>query len=129
MNISKKLTFKTEEGKQPKKNLTVYALSTCGFCKAALRFLRKHNLSFRYLYVDHLDEYHKTVLKQELKETYGERPMYPFLIIGDDDYLIGFDEDEWYEKIGVGEVEAGTEEGNESKKPGNVDEAGNLLAW
>lgn len=108
MHISEKLEFTVEEGKTPKKELTVYALSTCGFCKAALRFLRKHKVAFRYLYVDHLDDYHKTALKQELRETYGERPMYPFLIIGGDDYVIGFDEEEWYGRIGIDAMEEDT---------------------
>jgi ferredoxin-thioredoxin reductase catalytic chain len=128
MNISKKLEFTKEEGRHLKKELTVYALSTCGFCKAALRFLRKHNLAFRYLYVDHLDEYHKTVLKQELKETYGERPMYPFLVIGEDDYLIGFDEEEWYERIGVGDAKAGTKEGAGVPAAKSPDEARRFAA-
>jgi ferredoxin-thioredoxin reductase catalytic subunit/glutaredoxin len=102
MSIRDDLQFTFEEGKNLGKNLTLYALSTCGFCKAALRFLRKHDIAFKYVYVDNLPSRQKERLKTELKETYKERVMYPFLVIGGDDYIIGFDEDEWYERLDVG---------------------------
>lgn len=119
MSISEKLEFEKEEGKQPKKQLTVYALSTCGFCKAALRFLRKHKIAFRYLYIDYLQDFQKKTLKQELKDTYGERPMFPFLVIGEDDYIIGFDEEEWADKIGIGKKAEDADE--EDGSPGRED--------
>ncbi len=124
MNTSEKLEYTYEEGKKPKEDLTVYALSTCGFCKAGLRFLRKQKVAFRFVYIDHLDDDDKAAIKQELKERFGERPMYPFLVIGTNDYLIGFDEEEWYERIGIGEMEKTQEnEGEKGEKDKTNSEA------
>ena len=101
MSIREQLEFTGEQGKDIGKELTLYALSTCGFCKSALRFLRKHKVAFQYLYIDQLEDSTKKMLKAELKETYGERPMYPFLVIDDKDHIVGFDDKEWTEKLGI----------------------------
>lgn len=101
MRTIDKLTYTPEEGKDIGKKLTVYALSTCGFCKAALSFLRENSIAFRYVYVDHLQDFQRKSVKSELKEQFGERPLFPFLMIDDNDYFIGFDEEEWSEKLGL----------------------------
>lgn len=125
MSIRNELQFTFEDGRDVGKELTLYALSTCGFCKAALRFLRKHGIAFKYVYVDNLPSRQKDQLKNELKEQFKERVMYPFLIIGKDDYIIGFDEDEWYEKLAAGKdivekdeafSEGGREEPQDARK-------------
>ncbi len=111
MKIWETLEYKHEEGKEPPQKLTLFALSTCGFCKSALRFLRRHKVSFNYIFLDDLELDLKKEVKQQLKDTFGERPMYPFLLIGPERHLIGFDEDEWYEEIGLGST---TEEQKDS---------------
>ena len=131
MSIRDELQFTFEEGRDLGKDLTLYALSTCGFCKAALRFLRKHGIAFKYVYVDNLPSRQKDQLKNELKETYKERVMYPFFIIGKDDYIIGFDEDEWYERLDVGKAGEDTEgavSGKDLEEPKDAEKFVNMVA-
>ncbi|MFP4564181.1 MAG: ferredoxin-thioredoxin reductase catalytic domain-containing protein [Spirochaetia bacterium] len=99
MRTIDKISYEQEEGRDTGKKLTVYALSTCGFCKRALSYLRDNNIKFQYAYVDYLQDFQRKEVKKELKEEFGERPLFPFLVIDDTDYLIGFDEDEWQEKL------------------------------
>ena len=64
MKIWENLDFEYEEGKKPPRELTLFALSTCGFCKSALRFLRRNQVAFKYLYLDKLELDTKKEVKQ-----------------------------------------------------------------
>ena len=99
MRTIDKITYDSEEGRDIGKKLKVYALSTCGFCKRALNYLRDNGVGFQYVYVDYLQDFQRSEVKKELKDEFGERPLFPFLVIDDTDYLIGFDEEEWEEKL------------------------------
>ncbi|HQO39707.1 MAG TPA: glutaredoxin family protein, partial [Spirochaetota bacterium] len=61
------INFTYEEGKSKAGDVTVYALSTCAFCKKALKFLRENSISFRYVYVDELDYESREELKARLR--------------------------------------------------------------
>ena len=99
------LDFKFEDGKNSVHDVTVYALSTCGFCKRALKFLRDNSIAFRYIYVDHLDPGVKSQLKADLMEKYNRRVIYPFLIIDADTeaekVFTGFVNDVWTDLFGL----------------------------
>jgi len=99
--MSYTLEFTTVEGEKNPADLTVYALSTCGFCKRALQFLREHSITFRYVYVDLLPFEVKQELKNDLKEKAGRKVGFPFVIVNNDKYLIGFTEDEWRRELKV----------------------------
>ncbi len=99
--MSYTLNFTTVEGENNPGDITVYALSTCGFCKRALQFLRDHSITFRYVYVDLLPFEVKQELKNDLKEKAGRNVGFPFAIINDNKYLIGFKENEWREELKV----------------------------
>ncbi|MBN2152181.1 MAG: glutaredoxin [Candidatus Lokiarchaeota archaeon] len=88
-----KITFTQETGTNAKHEVTVYALSTCGFCKSCLKFLHDKSVQFRYVYYDLLDPEVKSALKEELNEKYKERIMFPFVIIDDKHVVTGFKED------------------------------------
>ncbi|MFX1255686.1 MAG: glutaredoxin family protein [Promethearchaeota archaeon] len=99
------LKFEFEDGKNSVHNVTVYALSTCGFCKRALKFLRDNSIAFRYIYVDYLDPEVKSQLKADLKEKYNRRVTYPFLILDADTeaekVFTGFVNDVWTDLFGL----------------------------
>ena len=40
------------EGSHNKRNVILYALSTCGWCRRTRRFLESHEVAFEYIYVD-----------------------------------------------------------------------------
>ena len=81
--------------------ITVYALSTCGFCKRAMRFLDEHSFAYRYIYIDQIPLETKTELKKELKEKYKADIAFPFVTVGETDYLVGFIEVDWKRSLGL----------------------------
>lgn len=94
-----KICFTEEKGGTNCGDITVYALSTCAFCKKALKFLRENSVYFQYVYVDDLDPDLKNKIKQELKEKYNKEVGFPFLIIDDEKTIVGFKEEEYKEEI------------------------------
>ncbi|MFX0095757.1 MAG: glutaredoxin family protein [Candidatus Hodarchaeota archaeon] len=93
--MHEKLKFEFEDGQNKAYDVTVYALSTCGFCKRALKFLRENSIAFRYIYVDKLEPDVKQQVKMDLKEKYNTRVAYPFLILDKEKIHIGFNEEDW----------------------------------
>ncbi len=89
-----KLEFTKESGTKNKHDVTVFALSTCGFCKACLKFLKDSKVEFKYVYYDLLDSTMKDGVRSELNEKYKERIMFPFVIIDSKYVVVGFKEDE-----------------------------------
>jgi glutaredoxin-like protein NrdH len=89
------IEFTTEEGTRADHDVTVYALSTCGFCKRALAHLKYHSVKFRYVYVDLLNADMKQNLKNALADRYKERLVFPFIVIDGDKYCTGFVEEQW----------------------------------
>ncbi len=94
-NMQDSLNFTVETGEKIFEEVSLYALSTCGFCKQAIYFLRKNKIEFRFVYVDQLDMEEKKELKSWLKERYQKSVSFPFLVIDDSSVLVGFKEDEW----------------------------------
>ena len=94
------LEFTSEVGKNNSHEVIVYALSTCGFCKRALNFLRKNSIEFRYIYVDKLERDVKEKIKNDLKAKYETRVGFPFMIL-DGKAIVGFIEDRWKDAFGM----------------------------
>ncbi len=91
------LNFICEEGTEKFDDVTVYALSTCGFCKKALKFLRDNSIKFRYVFVDELDHEIRQRLKEDLAKRFNERMGFPFMVIDNTRCVVGFTEKEWEE--------------------------------
>jgi glutaredoxin-like protein NrdH len=94
--MHEKYEFVIEKGEKNPCDIQVYALSTCGFCKRGLEFLRKNNLAFRYIYVDQLKPDERMKIKRDLSDKFEERLGFPFVVIdGGDKVLVGFQEEKW----------------------------------
>lgn len=89
------IEYTHEAGSAPAADLEVYALSTCGFCKRALAFLRDNNLPFHYVYMDQLPLDTKTRVKEALKEQFHNTVSFPYLVIDGKRCIVGFIESEW----------------------------------
>ncbi len=100
MNLQN-LPVVTKEGTRSDHTIMVYALSTCGFCKRALAFLEANHFAYQYLYVDLIPIDVKNAIKQELKERFKENVAFPFAVIDDKQYLIGFIEADWKSTLQV----------------------------
>lgn len=95
------IEFTKVEGTRSDHDVTVYALSTCGFCKRALQFLKEQDIEHRYVYVDRMPYEDKQEIKAKLAGDSGKRVAFPFLVVDGDTYLVGFVEDEWRSTLGV----------------------------
>lgn len=88
-------------GAKTKPVITVYALSTCGFCKRATSFLEKHGFAYRYIFVDTIPVDTKNAAKKTLKEKFNVDIAFPFATVGDDKHLVGFIEADWKLTLGI----------------------------
>lgn len=93
------LPFIEVEGEKGQQELTLLALSTCGFCKKAIEFLSSHNLAFRYLFVDKMSRSEKDEIRNFVRTHYNSRLSYPFLLIGSNNYLVGFIRVAWEKEL------------------------------
>jgi glutaredoxin-like protein NrdH len=80
-----------------KGKITLYALSTCGWCKRTRELLQELGVDHSYVYVDLLppDEMEEALLEVE---RYNPRGSFPTLVIGDK-VIIGFREQEIREAL------------------------------
>ena len=93
------IPFMIVEGNTTKKPLTVFALSTCGFCRRAISFLNDNNYTYRYVYMDKLEKPQQDSIRTYVKQTYRTMLSYPFLCIGEEDYLTGFIRASWEKEL------------------------------
>ncbi len=89
------ISFEHVEGSKKPRDVVVYALSTCGFCRRGLDFLKKQDIDFRYVYVDKLEPSQKQDLKHELNQKFKQRVLFPFVVLDDEEVMMGFKEQEW----------------------------------
>lgn len=89
------LTYTEVEGSDRRHDVEVYALSTCGFCKRALSFLKEKGIAYRYVHVDQVPVETKNRAKQELADKFKEHISFPFAVIDGTSTLVGFIEPDW----------------------------------
>jgi glutaredoxin len=95
------LNYTAVEGSRKDHAITIYALSTCGFCKRALSFLNDRGFSYRYVYLDQVPLETKNEAKKTLKEKYHDDIAFPFAVVDDGKHLVGFIEPDWMKTLGV----------------------------
>ncbi|MHA1110713.1 MAG: glutaredoxin family protein [Promethearchaeota archaeon] len=95
------LEYTSEGSKDVGKDICVYALSTCGFCRRALQFLRDSDCKFKFIYVDKVPYETKQEIKEELKKTFSKRVVFPYCVVDDKEVLVGFVEEDWKQTIGL----------------------------
>lgn len=90
----KKIEGKTE------KEVFLYALSTCIWCKKTKEHLKKLGVAYSYINVDELDEKVKNKFTRDLKK-WNPSCSYPTVIIDNKECIRGFDPKELEEKLGL----------------------------
>jgi glutaredoxin-like protein NrdH len=95
------LAYTEVAGSRPGPEITVYALSTCGFCKRALSWLDAKGLAYRYVYMDLIPLEVKTDAKRVLKERFKADVSFPFAVIDGKSHLVGFIEADWSKTLSV----------------------------
>ncbi len=85
------------EGSDSGRDPFVFALSTCGFCRKAIAFLKERGVAFSYVYVDRLKPEEKKRIRTFVSETFNTSITYPFLIMKGNKWISGFLRVEWEE--------------------------------
>lgn len=101
-HMIEELDFTRKEGSKDSRDVTIYALSTCGHCKRCLKFMDEQDVQFKYVYFDLLDKDVKDAVRKNLKEKFpDERLMFPFIVIDDSDVIVGFHESKVRKALGL----------------------------
>jgi glutaredoxin len=90
------MNFEHVAGKD-KGKVTLYALSTCGWCKKTKELLSSLGVGFNYIYVDLLKGSDRSNIIDEVKR-YNPGLSFPTLVIGDK-CIVGFREKEIREAL------------------------------
>ena len=80
--------------------IVLYALSTCGWCKKTKRLLRELGVEYYYTDVDALHGEDKQTAREDVKR-WNPRCSYPTLVIKDEQCIVGYNEDEIREALGL----------------------------
>ncbi len=81
--------------------VTLYALSTCGWCRRTKHFLDENHISYQLFEVDTLEGDEKERARAEVSK-FNPRRSYPTLVIdGGEKVIVGFDEVKLREGLGL----------------------------
>ncbi len=89
------IQFVHEEGSVNKNDIRLFALSTCGFCRRGMNYLRDQSITFSYVYVDKIPFEQKQELKEKLKKKFEKRVAFPFVVVNESVAMVGFLQKEW----------------------------------
>jgi glutaredoxin len=82
----------TDSGLDP----IVFGLTTCGFCREALKFLDTHGIAHSYVYVNELSVQQRRKIKDFVSSRFETIITFPFLIYGQQEkWISGFLRIEW----------------------------------
>ncbi len=84
------MTMQHVDGKNVGK-VTLYALSTCGWCKKTRLLLDELNVEYEYIYVDLLEGDERNEVIEQVKK-WNSQLSFPTLVLNDEKTIVGFDE-------------------------------------
>ncbi|MDY6864806.1 MAG: glutaredoxin family protein [Halobacteriota archaeon] len=84
---------------EDKGEITLYTLSTCGWCKKTKKLLGELGVGYNYVDVDLLEGNEQKDILEEVKR-YNPKCSFPTLVVNKDKCIIGFKDDEIKEALG-----------------------------
>ncbi len=90
--------FEEISGSEGRGDLVLFALSTCGWCRKAREFLDSNQLAYRFVYLDKFEGDEQRLVLEEM-EKHNPKRSFPTLVIDDDIVVVGFNEQEYEEKV------------------------------
>jgi glutaredoxin-like protein NrdH len=94
------MQFSKVSGKNKTHKVTVYALSTCVWCKLTKQFLKDNSIEYEFVDVDLLGPEDKNKAHEAIL-TKGGILSYPTTIVDDKTLINGFRKDQLKEALGV----------------------------
>lgn len=98
-NLMKKCNIVTVQGTNNVRDIFLFAISTCQWCKRGKKWLKSNEYRFRYIDIDKIPLSDKRMLKADLKEIFSTRLAFPFIVVDGVKYYSGFDETTWKDLI------------------------------
>ena len=92
------MQFSKVSGKKNGHKVTLYALSTCVWCKLTKQFLNENDIEYEYIDVDLLDANDKQKIHEIIQDKSGSLS-YPTTIIDDKVVINGFRKDKLKEAL------------------------------
>ncbi len=92
------MQFSKVSGKKNNHKVTLYALSTCVWCKLTKEYLNENNVEYEYIYVDLADENDKRKIHEIIRDK-GGSISYPTTIVDDKVVITGFRKDKLKEAL------------------------------
>ena len=84
------------------KRVKMYTLSTCGYCKAAKKFMNDNGIEYDFIDVDLLEREEKRAVLREAREIADmDRIAFPMIVIDGDTVIVGFKEYEIRNALGL----------------------------
>jgi glutaredoxin-like protein NrdH len=93
------MQFSKVSGKKNNHKVTLYALSTCVWCKMTKQYLNDNGVEYEYVDVDLLDDEEKRKAHQAITSR-GGILSYPTTIVDDKTVITGFRKDQLKEALG-----------------------------
>ncbi len=87
-------------GKKSDHKVTLYALSTCVWCKLTKQFLSENGITYEFVDVDLLDDEDKSKVHETITSKGGSLS-YPTTIVDEKTVITGFRKDQLKEALGV----------------------------
>ena len=81
--------------------ITLFALSTCGWCKKTKGLLNEMGVGYDYVDVDFLKKDDREEALEQVK-LHNPKCSFPTMIINNDRCIVGFKEEETREALGIG---------------------------
>ena len=94
------MEFSKVSGKKNDHKVTLYALSTCVWCKMTKQFLNDNGVAYEFVDVDLLDDKDKEKTRQTILSKGGSLS-YPITVVDDKIIITGFRKDKLKEALGV----------------------------
>jgi glutaredoxin-like protein NrdH len=94
------MQFSKVSGKKNNHKVTLYALSTCVWCKLTKEFLNENNVEYEYIYVDLCNDEDKQKIHETIQGK-GGMLSYPTTIVDDKVVITGFRKDKLKEALEI----------------------------
>ena len=88
------------EGQHNSHTVTLYALSTCIWCRKTREFLEAEGVSFDYIYVDLVEIDDRDAARSHIRQ-FSDKTSFPAIIFDEQDCIVGFKPDAIRERLGL----------------------------
>lgn len=93
--------FTKVSGSEEPRDVKMYTISTCAWCKKTKRFMKENNIEHRYIDIDDLEGEEKDEIMEEL-ENHNPTKSVPTIIIDEgEEVIVGFKEDKLKETLNL----------------------------